>query len=454
MIPAEMKRADANPTKAFFVRMITRDITLEDCIFDLVDNSIDGAWELAGGHSLSLDDQTDLSSYKISIRIEEDCFKISDNCGGITLDDAVDYAFTFGRKDDAETENYSIGVYGIGMKRAVFKLGSQIDIRSTYEADGSPSSFRVPINVEDWLASGDDNWDFDIEEAEDLEQKGVQITVTDLTEAAKRSFESPRFIRNLRRSIARDYALHLHRGLVIEVQGEPISGWTIELRQGGEFSPMRAQFEQDIEGEKVFVEVLAGMAAPPPDESEPSDDFDEGQNTSGWYVVCNGRIVLAADKTTLTGWGTEGWPQWHPQYTGFLGIIIFSSRRADLLPLTTTKRSIDETSAIYRQFRPKMREATREWISYTNTRKQIREEVAKREDAAKSVPIFEIAIQQDVELPKIAPKPKIPQANILYTVPRPRVRSLASAFGNINMSYKDVGLQSFEYAFEDLVGDD
>ncbi|WP_135503100.1 ATP-binding protein [Roseovarius aestuariivivens] len=454
MIPAEKKRADANPTKAFFVRMITRDITLEDCIFDLVDNSIDGAWELAGGHPLSLDDKTDLSAYKISIRIEEDCFEISDNCGGITLDDAVDYAFTFGRKDEAETENFSIGVYGIGMKRAVFKLGSQIDIRSTYEADGSPSSFRVPINVEDWLASGDDNWDFDIEEAEDLEQKGVQITVTDLTEAAKRSFESPRFIRNLRRSIARDYALHLHRGLVIEVQGEPISGWTIELRQGGEFSPMRAQFEEDIEDEKVFVEVLAGMAAPPPDDSEPSDDFDEGQNTSGWYVVCNGRIVLAADKTTLTGWGTEGWPQWHPQYTGFLGIIIFYSRRADLLPLTTTKRSVDETSAIYRQFRPKMREASREWISYTNTRKQIREEAAEREDAAKSVPIFEVTIRQDVELPKIAPKTKIPQANILYTVPRARAKSLASAFGNINMSYKDVGLRSFEYAFEDLVGDD
>lgn len=454
MIPAEKKRADANPTKAFFVRMITRDITLEDCIFDLVDNSIDGAWELAGGHPLSLDDQTDLSAYKISIWIAEDWFEISDNCGGITLDDAVDYAFTFGRKDEAETENFSIGVYGIGMKRAVFKLGSRIDIRSTYEDNSGSSSFRVPINVEDWLASGDDNWDFDIEEAEDLEQKGVQITVTDLTESAKRSFESPRFIRNLRRSIARDYALHLHRGLVIEVQDEPISGWTIELRQGGEFSPMRAQFEEDIEAEKVFVEVLAGMAAPPPDNSEPSDDFDEGQNTSGWYVVCNGRIVLAADKTTLTGWGTEGWPQWHPQYTGFMGIIIFSSRRADLLPLTTTKRSVDETSAIYRQFRPKMRETTREWISYTNTRKQIREEAIQREDAAKSVPIFEVAIRQDVELPKIATKPKIPQANILYTVPRPRVKSLASAFGNINMSYKDVGLRSFEYAFEDLVGDD
>ncbi|ADO41865.1 ATP-binding protein [Ketogulonicigenium vulgare] len=454
MIPADKKKADANPTKAFFVRMITRDITLEDCIFDLVDNSIDGAWELAGGHPLSLNDKTDLSAYKISIKIEEDRFEISDNCGGITLDDAADYAFTFGRKDDAETENFSIGVYGIGMKRAVFKLGTAIDIRSTYEVDGNSASFRVPINVENWLASGDETWDFDIEEAEHLDQKGVQITVSELTEAAKRSFESPRFIRNLRRAIARDYALHLHRGLVIEVQGTPISGWKIELRQGGDFSPMRAQFEEVMDGEKVFVEILAGMAAPPPNDSEPSDDFDEGQNTSGWYVICNGRIVLAADKTTLTGWGTEGWPQWHPQYTGFMGIIIFSSRRADLLPLTTTKRSVDETSAIYRQFRSKMRETTKEWIAYTNTRKQIREEAIQREEVAKAVPIFEVAIRQEVELPKIAQKPKIPEANVLYTVPRSRLRNLASAFGNINMAYKDVGLRSFEYAFKDLVGDE
>jgi len=454
MIPGDKSKADANPTKAFFVRMITRDITLEDCIFDLIDNSIDGAWELAGGHPLSLDDKTDLSPFRISIHIKEDHFEISDNCGGITLDDAADYAFTFGRKETAETENFSIGVYGIGMKRAVFKLGSEIEIRSTYKDGDALASFRVPINVENWLASGDENWDFDIEEANNLEQPGVHISVAHLTDAAKRSFESPRFIRNLRRTIARDYALHLHRGLVIEVQGKPVSGWIIELRQGGEFSPMRAQFVEELEGEQVFVEILAGMTAPPPNDSEPSEDFDEGQNNSGWYVICNGRIVLAADKTSLTGWGTEGWPQWHPQYTGFMGIIIFSSRRADLLPLTTTKRSVDETSAIYRQFRSKMRETTKEWISYTNTRKQIRDEATQREEVAKAVPIFQIALRQEVELPRIASKPKVPEANILYTVPKPRLRSLASAFGNINMAYKDVGLRSFEYAFEDLVGDE
>ena len=37
------KTAKAYPTKAFFVNMITRDITFEDCILDLIDNSVDGA---------------------------------------------------------------------------------------------------------------------------------------------------------------------------------------------------------------------------------------------------------------------------------------------------------------------------------------------------------------------------------------------------------------------------
>ena len=34
---------EGNPTKKFFIEMITRDISIEDAIIDLLDNSIDGA---------------------------------------------------------------------------------------------------------------------------------------------------------------------------------------------------------------------------------------------------------------------------------------------------------------------------------------------------------------------------------------------------------------------------
>lgn len=455
MKPPDRPKAKANPTKAFFVKMITRDIALEDCIFDLIDNSIDGAWKLAGGRPMRLDGDTDLTPYKISIEVKKDRFSIQDNCGGISRYNATNYAFTFGRAETAQHDNFSIGVYGIGMKRAVFKIGSKINIRSTFLDHHTLSSFQVPIDVDAWLGAKDGNWEFEIYEADDLDEAGVLIDVTQLNEAATQLFNSPRFIQDLRRIIARDYALHLHRGLTIELQGKPITGWSINLRRGGEFMPMRKHFLERREDEEVFVEILAGMEAPPPEDSNPDGDWHKEQNRSGWYVICNGRVVLAADKTTLTGWGTDDWPQWHPQYSGFMGFIIFSSQRADLLPLTTTKRSVDTTSSLYRYCRPKMREVSKDWINYTNARKQRdKEEVAQQEKEAKTVPIFEVAARPNVVLPQVAINKLVRPANVHYSVSKVRLRKLANALGDINMSYTDVGRKSFEYTFEELVGDE
>lgn len=50
-------RAHATPTKDFFVRMITKDISLEDCILDLIDESLHGARKVnsASAHANSDD---------------------------------------------------------------------------------------------------------------------------------------------------------------------------------------------------------------------------------------------------------------------------------------------------------------------------------------------------------------------------------------------------------------
>ena len=58
-------KVEAFPTKAFFVRMITRDISLEDCILDLIDNSVDGAWSQEGSRPMGLAEGANLSAYKI-----------------------------------------------------------------------------------------------------------------------------------------------------------------------------------------------------------------------------------------------------------------------------------------------------------------------------------------------------------------------------------------------------
>ena len=113
--------AHANPKKAFFVSMITRDITLEDSVLDLIDNSVDSAWRSEGSRPMALGDDANLSRYKISIFASPEQFSIKDNCGGMTRKDAVYHAFSFGRSGSVQHDEYSIGVYGIGMKRAAFK---------------------------------------------------------------------------------------------------------------------------------------------------------------------------------------------------------------------------------------------------------------------------------------------------------------------------------------------
>lgn len=118
--------AIALPTKRFFVSMLTRDIDLKDAILDLVDNCLDGALRSAGVNPV------DYAKHSIEIEVGRARFRISDDCGGIPREIAKNYAFKMGREraDERDSESETIGMYGIGMKRAIFKMGTNAVVRS------------------------------------------------------------------------------------------------------------------------------------------------------------------------------------------------------------------------------------------------------------------------------------------------------------------------------------
>lgn len=430
--------------------MLTRDITLDDCILDLVDNSIDGAWESSGEKPSALIVDEALADYSIEITVDSERFKISDNCGGITLEEAVNYAFTFGRKPTERQAEYSVGVYGIGMKRAVFKLGKSIRIFSTYkEENGQLTGFVVPINVDDWVRDDTGQWDFDLDGHEPSEQAGVVIEVTDLSPEISQRFQDPTYVRHLREVLAQDYLLPLLRGIHITVNGTPVVGAKLVLQEGGGFASMRDTYEDN----HVTVEIFAGMASAPPDDTGP-EEAGKADVTSGWYVLCNGRVVLPADKSRLTGWGSNNsWPSWHGQYNGFLGLVLFSASDPKLLPMTTTKRSVDTSSGVYLRALVQMYRPTRAWIDYTNAKKTDREKAKTQEQQVRPVPLADIPARARVQLPRIQPSGE-PIANVNYAVPRKRLRRLAIGLGDINLTQRDVGLRSFDYSYERLVDEE
>jgi len=442
--------AAANPTKAFFVRMLTRDISLDDCILDLIDNSIDGAWKSSGKIPTSFVRNKDLSDFSIDVEFSDEVFRITDNCGGITFDDAVNYAFTFGASEQHRAPNYSVGVYGIGMKRAVFKIGNEIAIDSTFRGPKKLEAFRVPINVDKWLSSTQPSWDFDIDELEPRKVPGVDIEIRSIRDEVRMTLADPEYAANLRRVLARDYMVSLMRGLNIKVCGKKVEAPDFEILSGVDYAPMRiTKHEKDVK-----IEIVAGMWSSPPDDNEPEESGRQPDVQSGWYVICNGRVVLDADRTSVTGWGRDGdLPQWHTQYKGFVGVVFFSSKRPELLPMTTTKRNIDVSSALYLRTLPLMREPTRAWINYTNGRKN-NPSAREKEAKLKAVDITAVRNSAVVKLPSFKMRAKDKVANVNYTVPVQRMRNLARALGNPLMNYKEVGQKSFDIVYDEYMAED
>jgi len=71
---------------------------------------------------------------------------------------------------------------------------------------------------------------------------------------------------------------------------------------------------------------------------------------AGWYVYCNGRMVIRADQTLTTGWGMSGEksiPKYHNEFARFRGFTYFTSENASLLPWNTTKRRQEPRFRVY-----------------------------------------------------------------------------------------------------------
>src|SRR5438552_6498966 len=162
---------DAMPTKELYIDMLTRDIALIPEIIDLVDNSADGAKKDNG--------EGTLNDYWVRVAISPKEFKVSDNCGGISVETAQKYAFRFGRPPGAPFVKHSVGQFGVGMKRAIFKIGRTFQVQSTTRT----SRFVVEVDVDAWAEMP--KWEF---EFTDLDEKtkhaaddvGTTITVTRL----------------------------------------------------------------------------------------------------------------------------------------------------------------------------------------------------------------------------------------------------------------------------------
>lgn len=383
----------AFPTKRFFVGMFTRDIELDDAILDLLDNCVDGlqrtlkhraeavvekndivpengAIEAINVESKSINIYNDYSGFKANVEFNKEFFRISDNCGGIPRNSG---AFRLGNSNTEKDKGLAtIGYYGIGMKRAVFKLGRNCTITTNYQGD----AYRVVIN-KDWLEN-DTNWDLPVEVLNAVDvAEGTIIEVTDLYDSISNKFDSAKtesFINDFEAKVSTHYSYIIHKHFSVTINNQQVEPQFVEFqfsRPTGVSTKDKGRIAPYVyEGlyNDVKIELICGFYRNLPTVKEIEDDL-KGRNEkekAGWTIICNDRVVEYCNKDKLTGWGETGVPKYHTQFVSIAGIVRFSSTEIDKLPLTTTKRGIDAASDTYLTVKNIMREALKIFTNHTN----------------------------------------------------------------------------------------
>lgn len=414
---------DANPTKGFFITMLTRDISLRRSIVDLVDNSVDAA-----------NQYDSLRGRWIKIEVKDDLFVIEDNCGGIEKEVARTQAFRFGRPDDAAHKAvHTVGRFGVGMKRTLFKLGRKFVVRS-HHAD---SSFKIDVDVDEWMKTP--AWEFHLEPLDAGEEFGTKIEVRKLLKSTSEQFGLDSFINNLEDEIGQAHFKAISKGLEITVNGQLVTASEITLKSSENLGVVGV--DRKIDG--VDVTIKAGVST-------------REKHEGGWYIICNGRLIEAADQSQLTGWGCDGIPKYHPDYAFFRGVVDFECDNSDNLPWTTTKTGVDADSDIYRSTKTVMQQVMRKILPFLKERAKEAADFKKElidQDvlnlAIENAPernAFEVRGSVDFVRPaRNAPQNVVDEVNVTYRVKREKFDDVMEALGAESAS--QVGRETFDYYY-------
>ena len=314
---------DAVPSKRLFLSIIS-DYDLEKSICELVDNALD-VWVRNGRRSVVRID--------ISLDPQQQTVSVKDDAGGIKREE-LSLVVSPGRTGNELTDQ-TIGIFGVGTKRAVVALAQDVKIRTR---KGRQATHLIQFD-EEWINDSDD-WNLDCYEVDSINPGTTVIELSRLRKPLTSHSE---------------YSLHAHLGAtysrfiksksvglyINSASVKPISfeGWSFPPR----FEPRRYSGKLEAEGRPVDVEVLAGL----------SNESSPGGGEYGVYLYCNDRLVGRALKTFEFGFskGFAGAP--HPKIS-LTRVIIYLRGDARSMPWNSSKSDIDSKHVVF--------QALRDWL--------------------------------------------------------------------------------------------
>ena len=351
---------DTSPTKDVVVSGLTRDATVHACMFDLLDNAIDAAREAIYGMSPSeakLSLPENYANYGVQLTLSGAGMKIVDNCGGIPIDRLKNMVLRFGQRS---TRDMGIGVFGVGLNRALFKLGRVTHLTT----DTGVQRAALMLRVDDYLRSPE--WELPAEEFASTGPVGTTIEITQAPEDMAQQFADADWVEELRQRLGERYGRFVAKGFAIDVNGVRIVDREVALRSDG---PYEGEYKVYRTEEGVSIHLRYGQHLLHRFSKEP--DYERATNLKlspqfGWNVLCNDRTILVADRTDKTGWDTK----FHTEFNGFVGYASFVGPDPAMLPWNTTKTDVDLNNHAYRLALKDMRHFAEKWRKLSDERKK------------------------------------------------------------------------------------
>jgi hypothetical protein len=271
---------------------------------------------------------------------------------------------------------------------------------------------------------------------------GTRILITELHDEVMRRLNDGFFLSELKERISRTYSFFIGRIVTIRLNDDEINKEQFEI--GSNFASEKFQ-----RGD-VSCNITAGIAA------VRGESFRE--RNAGWFVFCNGRAVLFADKSALTGWTGGGQlPTFQPKHRPFLGVVFFVSPDPEDLPWTTTKSGINEESLIWQEAKRYMVTVGRVITGFLDSRYSDDNQTVAPPDlqraSGQAVSVLSAAVSssQQFKLPRSA-APKM--IRIQYQAKVADIRAIESYLRRPGMGGSEVGRYTFNWFLKNEVGQD
>lgn len=327
-----------NSDADYLIQGLTADVSTIECIYDLLDNSIDAARsKILNGTKLTKKDAFGLPAsykgFKIDLKISASAVSILDNCTGLEESTLSEKVFTIGKKSK---HAFGIGHYGVGLNRAIFKLGRSVQLKT----DNGKHAFSLEFTEDDVRSAVESKSTIKAQRQPTANSNYYRLEIGGIKRDVLGDLGSETWEDSLREQIRIRYAIFCKKGILITVNGKKCGEFGPEIRNPG-FLKKRTKNLMSQNGVSIYLE--AGLhenyriAKIDSDYTQLKPIIKNLTPEYGWYIVCNDRIILVADKSKTTGWTTS----WHNEYHGFLGWAHYVSEDPSLLPWDTKKTGIN-----------------------------------------------------------------------------------------------------------------